>query len=184
MGNHLFRRQNIQIQDCEEIMIISTDFHKVVKNTSLNLTPVQVTSIMELPFPTITGISKCFEIFYDVAVEFELNLKILFDFSETSDPLFMDIVPFHIKNQNTIERQLDQYNHEVLIDVVILYSWSQSSPSLYLVKDSSNFLSFLEVSKQYISSLDCLMPGKRVEISKLVVAGKTFRKEYDSHYLI
>lgn len=85
----------------------------------------------------------------------------------------MNIVPLHIKNRNTIRSLADKIRLNPAIDIVILQAWALLSPPLFLVKDSENFMSFLEVSND--SNLDViasLIPGKKFRLMNIGIAEK------------
>lgn len=89
----------------------------------------------------------------------------------------MDIVPFHIQNQNKIELQMNQYKDEITVDVAILYSWTMCNSVVYLLKDADKFLSFLEVPNRWTSKVELLQHGHTVQISNLTGGTKTLKNQ-------
>ncbi len=92
-----------------------------------------------------------------------------------SGSLFKDMLPNQIKFQQ-LTAQFHGTRHRSSFDlaVVVLYAWRQCSPAIFLVKDVNDFLSFLEVPREYSEVMDVLVPGKSLVLEGIGVAEKVF----------
>lgn len=85
------------------------------------------------------------------------------------------MLPANIKYQRlTVQFHATRCSPHFDLAVVILYSWTQCSPAVFLVKDANDFLSFLEVPVENSELIPVLIPGKRLLLEGIGVAEKVF----------
>ncbi|ODN05243.1 hypothetical protein Ocin01_01428 [Orchesella cincta] len=86
-----------------------------------------------------------------------------------TEPLLMDLVPYHLKNQRTVLKEIERCSSFINIEVLILYVWQEALPVMALIKDSDDFISLLEVPKTEEDLISTLSPGRFLSLAQIGV---------------